>query len=121
MANRNKIILKQANEALSKGDYEGFLDYCTDDTKWRFVGDQILYGKEAVRKWMKQEYIEPPKNEVKQLIAEEDCLTVLGHITILNKDGSTSEYEYCDVWRFHKGKMSELMAFVIEPNDLESS
>lgn len=114
MVNNNKIILKKANDAVSRGDYEEFLNCCTDDTKWTFVGDQILNGKEAVRKWMLNEYIEPPKNEVRNVIAENDCLSVLGHITVLNKNGDDSQYAYCDVWRFRDGKMAELMAFVIE-------
>ncbi|MDC6390605.1 hypothetical protein PP182_18095 [Maribacter sp. PR1] len=50
MSETNKIILQKANKAVSKGNYEEFLQYCTDDTKWVFVGDQILNGKGAVRK-----------------------------------------------------------------------
>jgi ketosteroid isomerase-like protein len=40
MTENNKMLLMKANEAVSKGDYEGFLEYCTEDTKWIFVGDQ---------------------------------------------------------------------------------
>lgn len=121
MENNNKIILKKANDAVSRGDYEEFLNYCTDDTKWTFVGDQVLNGKEAVRKWMLNEYIEPPKNEVRNVIAENDYLSVLGHITVINKNGDASQYAYCDVWRFRDGKMAELMAFVIESKGSKSN
>lgn len=114
MTEANKIILQKANEAVSKGDYEEFLQYCTEDTKWIFVGDQILNGKEAVRKWMLTEYIEPPQNEVKHLIAENDYLTAMGQITVMNESGKSIQYSYCDVWKFRDGKMAELMAFVIE-------
>jgi uncharacterized protein len=48
----NKLILENANEAVTKGDYEGFLSFCTDDTLWTFVGEQTLRGKEAVRQYM---------------------------------------------------------------------
>ena len=113
MKETNKVILQKANEAVANGNYEEFLQYCTDDTKWTFVGDQVLNGKEAVRKWMSNEYIQPPQNEVKNLIAENDYLTVIGQIAVMNENGESIKYDYCDVWRFRDGKMAELMAFVI--------
>ncbi|HBU78967.1 MAG TPA: ketosteroid isomerase [Muricauda sp.] len=119
MTDTNKIILQKANEAVSKGDYEAFLQYCTDDTKWIFVGDQMLNGKEAVRKWMYNEYIEPPQNDVENLIAENDYLTAIGKITVMTENGKSITYSYCDVWKFRDGKMAELMAFVIEHEDLK--
>ncbi|WP_417369660.1 nuclear transport factor 2 family protein [Flavobacterium beibuense] len=119
MKENNKIILQKANEAISKGNYEEFLQYCTNDTKWIFVGDQILNGKEAVRKWMSNEYIQPPQNEVKNLIAENDYLTAIGQIAVMNENKESIKYSYCDVWRFRDGKMAELTAFVIEYKDLK--
>ena len=50
MNGNNKIILEKANEAVTNGDNEGFLSFCTDDTEWTFVGDKTLCGKEAVLK-----------------------------------------------------------------------
>lgn len=46
----NKEVLIKANKAVSVGDYEDFLAFCTEDTEWTFVGDITLQGKEAVRK-----------------------------------------------------------------------
>lgn len=109
----NKEILETANQAVTDGNYEGFLTYCTEDTKWEFVGDQILKGKQAVREYMTKEYIEPPINNVENLIAEGDYLTAVGKISMKNNDGKVTEYSYCDVWKFKDGKMAELKAFVI--------
>ena len=72
MAEYNKAILDKANEAITKGDNEGFLSFCTDDTEWTFVGDQTLKGKEAVRRYMATAYIEPPKFMVENLISGGD-------------------------------------------------
>lgn len=113
----NTTILKKANEAISIGDHEEFLKYCTDDTKWTFVGDQILKGKAAVREWMSTAYAEPPKFDVKTLIAEGDFVIAIGYITIKDKNGNPVCYSYCDVWRFRDHKMAELTAFVIEPKE----
>jgi ketosteroid isomerase-like protein len=110
----NKVILEKANAAITEGDNEEFLSFCTDDTEWTFVGDKILRGKEAVRKYMAKAYVEPPKFMVENLIAEAEFVTALGKISMKAKDGKTVDYSYCDVWRFRDGKMAELKAFVIE-------
>jgi ketosteroid isomerase-like protein len=114
MSEKNKAILNEANAAIEKGDNEGFLSFCSDDTEWSFVGDQTLKGKEAVRRWMATEYVNPPENRVAHLIAEGDFVTALGDLTVKDKDGKAAHYSYCDVWRFRVGKMVELRAFVIK-------
>ena len=49
MAETNKAILEKANAAIARGDFEGFLQFCTDDTVWIFIGERTLVGKAAVR------------------------------------------------------------------------
>jgi len=110
----NKATLEKANEAITKGDNEGFLSFCTDDTEWIFVGDMTLRGKEAVRQYMATAYMEAPKFIVENLIAEGEFVTAIGKISMKNEDGKMIDYLYCDVWRFRDGKMAELKAFVIE-------
>ncbi len=110
----NKDILEKANALVTAGNNEGFLTYCTTDTVWKFVGDQTLQGKESVRQYMATAYLEPPKLEVENLIAEGDFVTAIGKISMKDKEGKMKHYSYCDVWRFRDGKMAELKAFVIE-------
>ncbi|MBF4483453.1 nuclear transport factor 2 family protein [Flavobacterium sp. CSZ] len=110
----NKAILEKANAAVSNGDNEGFLSFCTEDTKWTFVGDKTLEGKQAVREYMAIEYLEPPKFKVEHLIAEDDFVTAIGTISLQDKSGKLVDYSYSDTWRFRDGKMAELKAFVIE-------
>ena len=109
----NKAILISANEAVTNGDHEGFLSFCTEDTEWNFVGEQILRGKEAVRQYMVKAYLEPPKFMVAQLIAEGDFLTAVGKISLKDNTGEMVSYDYCDVWRLREGKLHELKAYVI--------
>jgi uncharacterized protein (TIGR02246 family) len=114
MSENNKAILRQANAAVVKADYEGFLEHCTDDVEWTFVGDKTLRGKEAVRQYMKTTYIEPPKFSVTHLIAEDDFVTALGDISMKSETGKVVHSTYCDVWRIRDGKLAELRAFVVE-------
>lgn len=113
MSEKNKAILEKANAAITEGDTEGFLSFCTDDIEWTTVGDKTLQGKEAVRQWMATEYVEPPKFTVTHLIAEGDFVTALGHIAVKDEGGALIDHSYCDVWRFRDGKMAGLKAFVI--------
>ena len=110
----NTTILHTANAHVSKGDYESFLAYCTSDTKWVFVGERILSGKEEIRAYMKEFYIEPPVFDVELAIEHGDFVTVTGHISLKNKNGKYEHFDYCDIWRFEHGKIAELKAFVIE-------
>jgi uncharacterized protein len=114
MTEQHKQTLQAANAAIMKGDYEGFLKFCTEDTQWTFVGDRILQGKEAVRQWMASTYKEPPQFEVHRMIAEGDYVIATGEISLKNEVGTAARHAYCDVWRFREGKMAELQAFVIE-------
>lgn len=114
MIENNKEILTKANAAITEGDYEGFLSFCTEDTVWTFVGDETLKGKEAVRQYMSRAYLEPPKFDVDHLIGEDDFVTAVGKISMKDKNGKTDHYLYCDVWQFRDGKMAELKAFVVK-------
>jgi uncharacterized protein (TIGR02246 family) len=114
MSDEHKAILEKANAAITQGDYEGFLSFCTDDTTWTFVGEQTLRGKQAVREWMATAYKEPPRFEVHRLIGEGDFLSAIGEITLKDEAGKATRSAYCDVWRFRDGKLAELQAFVVE-------
>ena len=118
----NKTILFTANEAVSAGDYERFLAYFTENTVWEFVGDQTLHGKEAVRRYMKENYLQPPIFTADSTIQSGDFVTVTGQISLINHDGTYDHYEYCDNWRFENGKIAALKAYVIpqKPNTIAS-
>lgn len=100
--------------AIAKGDFEGFLEFCTNDIVWNMVGDESLQGKESVRAWMKKTYSSPPDFTADAWIIEGDRLAVMGNIALKNSDGKSVHSKYCDVWRFQDGKMAELNAYAVE-------
>jgi uncharacterized protein len=113
MSEANKETLRKANAAVSSGDYDGFLSHCTENTQWTFVGERTLLGKDAVRKYMAETYVEPPHFNVERMIAEDDFVTATGRIALTDHQGKVTRYAYCDVWRFDGGKMAELSAYVV--------
>ena len=66
-----------------------------------------------VRKWMAENYREPPNFKVSHLISEGDWLTALGEITSKDDEGNEVRYAYCDVWRVREGRLASLQAFVV--------
>ncbi len=114
MSEKHKATLKKANAAISARDHEGFLVHCTEDIEWTMVGDLRLKGKEAVRRWMKTAYAEPPRFKQVQAIAEGNMLVVTGQIMVRDERGKEAPHAYCDVWRFRRGKMAGLMAYVVK-------
>jgi len=110
----NTKILQDANQLVREGKYEEYLSYLTEDSKWVFVGERTLLGKEAVRQYIKEFYLAPPIFDAERYIAEGNFVTVTGNISLKNGDGSYSHYNYCDIWRFDNGKLAEVTAYVIQ-------
>lgn len=113
MSQRHQVVLEKANAAIVKGDFDGFLAFCTDDTEWNFVGDQVLVGKAAVREWMVSNYVVPPRLTVDRMIADGDHLAALGEVSVTDANGQTTVSAYCDVWSFRDGLLDTLRAYVV--------
>ena len=111
---KNTKILLEANQLVREGKYEEYLSYLTEDSKWVFVGERTLLGKEAVRQYIKDFYLAPPIFDMERSIEEGDFVTATGSISLKNADGSYSHYSYCDIWRFDNGQLAEVTAYVIE-------
>lgn len=107
-------LLHEANEFVKKGKHEDFLAYCTEDTRWVFIGERILSGKEEVRDYMKEFYREPPVFSVDTTVEDGRFLAVTGEITLKDQNGVACHYDYCDVWQFEDGKIVALKAYVVE-------
>ena len=39
MSDTHKQTLQAANSAIAKGDYDGFLAHCTEDTQWHLISE----------------------------------------------------------------------------------
>ena len=57
--------------------------------------------------------MEPPQLTVHNVIAEGDCVTAYGDMTMQDKDGAVVSYAYCDIYHFRGEKIVAVRAFVI--------
>ena len=116
----NREILVRANQAFSRGNYEEFLTHCTEDTKWTYVGDLTLEGKDKVREYLATTYNESTF-QTEKFIEEGEYLVAIGWIKMKDKEGKIKSHSFCDVWKFRDGKMAELKAFVINDKSFSRS
>ncbi len=114
MSEQNKEIVEKVNAAFAENSTEGFLSHCAEEVEMTMVGDKTVKGKEAIRQWMASMDMEPPKIMVANVIAEGDFVAAHGSVIMKDKDGKTSPYSYCDIYRLRDGKIAELKAFVIK-------
>jgi ketosteroid isomerase-like protein len=87
MPEKNRAILEEANAAIVRGDTEGFLAFCSEDTEWTFVGDQTLRGKEGRSPMDGDGSQEPPQFTVTEMITEGDFVVAAGSIVIKDEEG----------------------------------
>ena len=74
---------------------------------------KTVKGKESIRQWMATIESEPPRFQVKNVIAEGDFVTAYGDMTMKDKDGNAVPYAYCDIYRFRGDTIVELTSFVV--------
>ena len=113
MSETRKEIVEKVDAAFGQNNLEGFLSFCTEDVEWTIVGEKNVKGKESIRQWMATIESEPPRFQVKNVIAEGDFVTAYGDMTMKDKDGNAVPYAYCDIYRFRGDKIVELTSFVV--------
>jgi ketosteroid isomerase-like protein len=114
MAHPNEDLARSANEALSKGDMEGFLNLHTDDTVVHFPGRGPMAGdyrgKDGVAQMFQRQMQmldSPPQIETHDILANDD------HAVVLNKtrgtsSGKTLEQNQVVVMHVKGGKIAEV-------------
>ena len=114
MAHPNEDVARNATEALSKGDMEGFLSLHADDTVVHFPGRGPMAGdhrgKDGVAKMFQQQMQildSPPEIENHDILASDD------HAVVLNKSRATRggkilEQDQVVVLHIEGGKIAEV-------------
>lgn len=109
MSNQNIFI--NANKALSQGNYEQFIEYCSEDIKWQNVGKKTFNGKAELLVYISSAY-NGLTFTTENFIEKKDFVVELGHIKFEN-NGESKESSYCDVWNFKNGLINQVTSFVI--------
>jgi ketosteroid isomerase-like protein len=114
MTHPNEQIARNATEALSKGDMEGFLSNHADDIVVHFPGRGPMAGdhkgKDGVAKMFQQQMQildAPPQIENHDTLASDDHAVVLNSVRA-TRGGKTLEQQQVVVMHIKEGKISEV-------------
>lgn len=86
----NRETLEKANKAFCNGDYEELLTYCTEDTKWTYIGDCTLDGKENVHEFLLSAYADTTFG-IEKYVEDGDTIITIGRIKLMNKNGKLTD------------------------------
>ena len=108
----NKEIIEEANKTFNDTDIEAFLTYCMDEVTWEMAGENVMKGKDEIRKAMGSSPFDSMRNVVKRIIAEGDQVVVEGIVTMTKDGADEHQAAYCDIYKLKNGKIIDLISYV---------
>lgn len=110
-------FIRDFNEAFSKNDLEFILNNMSDDIVWDFVGEEIMEGKEAVKKFMEpMSKIETLEMKLLQVISREQSAAANGKMKIKEPSGETKSFGFADFYEFDgqkTPKITKMTSYVV--------
>lgn len=113
---KNIDTIKAVDAAFAAGDTEAFLDKCSDDIVWDMVGEKVIKGKEDIRDFMSMCKDMSPTFTYHAIFGDDENVSSTGHMKMKDADGKENEYEFCDLYKFADGRISEMRSFVVKSN-----
>ncbi len=118
-AAENKRLLREAFEALGRGDSRPYLDLLDEDFSFTITGQgpwsRTISGKEAVRRelWspLFAQFADRYTAQLVNLVAEGDTVVVEHRGCVTTKRGQLYNNEYCLVCRMEGGKLKSVKEY----------
>lgn len=118
-AEENKKLMREAFEALGRGDSRPYLDLLADDFTFTITGhnpwSRTISGKEAVRRELYgplfEQFADRYTAQLVNLVAEGDTVVVEHHGCVTTKKGKLYNNEYCLVCRLEGGKLKSVKEY----------
>jgi len=118
-AAENKQLMREAFEALGRGDSRPYLDLLDDDFSFTITGQnpwsRTISGKEAVRRELYgplfAQFADRYTAQLVNLVAEGDTVVVEHRGCVTTKRGQLYNNEYCLVCRMENGKLKSMKEY----------
>ena len=112
MSYDHRATIQHLTDAINGGSFETFISFLANDAKWMIVGEHTLSGREPIRDFMAQsEGHAPPNISIDSMIIDGDQAAAYGEMS-MTENGETTEFMYCDLYRFNGSEISELISFI---------
>ena len=118
-ARTNVDVVREAYEAVGRGDIPALLDLLTDDVEWTLQGPSVIpfagtrRGREGVIEFFSLlvETVEFQEFEPREFVAQDDTVVVLGfERNLVKPTGRTFEQEWAHVYLLRDGKIAKHQA-----------
>lgn len=116
----NRRLLERIFDGLATGDARLLVDSMADDFRWNVTGKTSWSGTYAGKQAVLNELLGPLRGKIvdrvrttaRSFIAEGDRVVVEARGSNMTCSGSRYDNEYCFVFRFEGGKLSEVTEYM---------
>lgn len=119
MSQENIELVRRIDEAFANEKMEDFYALCDENIVWKMAGNDPIKGLSAIRQWMSKSADtkdhESPSINNNKMIADENSVAAYGEMT-MKINGVLETYDYCDLYQFSNGKVTQLVSFVTKQN-----
>lgn len=117
-------FLTQLNNAFVNSNSSYILEHVTEDIRWTIIGDQVIEGKDAFEKVIRDMETDEPFNvQIDHIITQGNTAVVNGSITSANPTEEEKVYAFCDIYQLDttdKQRIREITSYVLELNKQET-
>ena len=111
----NKRVIERFIDGFNKLDHAQILSCLTDDVVWDLPGASHLVGKDAFDKEIENPaFTGRPVVTITRMIEEGDVVSAEGTVKTQRKDGGILNLVFCDVFVMQKGKIHQLVSYLME-------
>jgi uncharacterized protein len=112
----NKSVIQAVIDAFDNNSPEDLYPLITDDFQWDMKGDQLISGKENLRKMFSMgKDIQMVSSTKDHIIIDGDTAAVDGKVDMKHPDGRIEHMNYCDIYELEGGKVKKMVTYMTKP------
>lgn len=118
----NKATVEKYMDGFRKSDHDLILSCLTDDVVWDIPGAFHVVGKEAFDREIENDaFIGKPAITVTRMTEEKDVVIAEGAVRVQRKGGDFASLVFCDVFVMQRGKIRQLISYLVPIGGASSS
>lgn len=109
-------------EGFRNSDHELILSCLTDDVVWDIPGAFHIVGKDAFDREIENDaFVGKPAITVTRMTEEKDVVIAEGAVRVQRTSGDVATLVFCDVFVMRRGKVCQLISYLVPIDGASSS
>lgn len=118
----NKATVERYMEGFRNSDHELILSCLTDDVVWDIPGAFHIVGKDAFDREIENDaFVGKPAITVTRMTEEKDVVIAEGAVRVQRTSGDVATLVFCDVFVMRRGKIRQLISYLVPIDGASSS